>query len=113
MDDQNRNLILATALSFAVILVWFLLFPPPEPTEPGPAPSFPHAHGEPWRDAAGDERRRKHDDRHVQRHMGGKGGVGPGRKRSCPDGDEDGAAGGEATFAAHRQVSISKTGMAT
>ena len=31
MDDQNRNLILATALSFAVILVWFLLFPPPEP----------------------------------------------------------------------------------
>ncbi|WP_111430499.1 membrane protein insertase YidC [Rhodobacteraceae bacterium DSL-40] len=34
MDDQNRNLILATALSFAVILVWFLLFPPPEPTTP-------------------------------------------------------------------------------
>jgi YidC/Oxa1 family membrane protein insertase len=32
MDDQNRNLILATALSFLVILVWFLLFPPPEPT---------------------------------------------------------------------------------
>jgi len=31
MDDQNRNLILATALSFVVILVWFLLFPPPEP----------------------------------------------------------------------------------
>lgn len=31
MDDQNKNLILATALSFAVILVWFLLFPPPEP----------------------------------------------------------------------------------
>jgi len=31
MDDQNRNLILATALSFLVILVWFLLFPPPEP----------------------------------------------------------------------------------
>ncbi len=35
MDDQNRNLILATALSMLVILVWFLLFPPPE--EP-PAP---------------------------------------------------------------------------
>ncbi len=36
MDDQNRNLILATALSFLVILVWFLVFPPPEPpaTEP-------------------------------------------------------------------------------
>ena len=30
MDDQNRNLILATALSFAVIMVWFLVFPPPE-----------------------------------------------------------------------------------
>lgn len=30
MDEQNKNLILATALSFAVILVWFLLFPPPE-----------------------------------------------------------------------------------
>jgi YidC/Oxa1 family membrane protein insertase len=35
MEDQNRNLILATALSFLVILVWFLLFPPPEPvTDP-------------------------------------------------------------------------------
>jgi YidC/Oxa1 family membrane protein insertase len=33
MDDQNRNLILATGLSFVVILVWFLLFPPPEPVE--------------------------------------------------------------------------------
>ncbi len=31
MDDQNRNLILATALSFLVILVWFFLFPPEEP----------------------------------------------------------------------------------
>ncbi len=28
MDNQNRNLVLATALSFLVILVWFLLFPP-------------------------------------------------------------------------------------
>ncbi|MEM6589685.1 MAG: membrane protein insertase YidC [Pseudomonadota bacterium] len=33
MDDQNKNLILATALSFLVILVWFLLFPPPEATD--------------------------------------------------------------------------------
>ncbi len=33
MDDQNKNLILATALSFLVILIWFLLFPPPEVTE--------------------------------------------------------------------------------
>lgn len=32
MDENNKNLILATALSFAVILVWFLLFPPPEDT---------------------------------------------------------------------------------
>tara|TARA_R110002049_G_scaffold23781_3_gene84414 strand:- start:14373 stop:16256 length:1884 start_codon:yes stop_codon:yes gene_type:complete len=30
MDQQNKNLILATALSFVVILVWFVLFPPPE-----------------------------------------------------------------------------------
>lgn len=37
MDDQNKNLILATALSFVVILVWFVLFPPPEP-EPAPEP---------------------------------------------------------------------------
>lgn len=36
MDDQNKNLIIATALSFVVILVWFLLFPPPEPA-PQPA----------------------------------------------------------------------------
>ncbi|MCR9127707.1 MAG: membrane protein insertase YidC [Rhodobacteraceae bacterium] len=34
MDDQNKNLILATALSFIVILVWFVLFPPPEPEIP-------------------------------------------------------------------------------
>ena len=32
MQDQNKNLILATALSFLVILVWFVLFPPPDPT---------------------------------------------------------------------------------
>ena len=31
MDDQNKNLILATALSFMVILVWFVVFPPPAP----------------------------------------------------------------------------------
>ena len=36
MDDQNKNLILATALSFLVILVWFLLFPPQEPPVPLP-----------------------------------------------------------------------------
>ncbi len=37
MDDQNRNLILATALSFLVILAWFLLFPPPPPEPVAPA----------------------------------------------------------------------------
>ena len=36
MDDQNKNLILATGLSFLVILVWFLLFPPPEPAPVDP-----------------------------------------------------------------------------
>ncbi|WP_019953348.1 membrane protein insertase YidC [Yoonia vestfoldensis] len=30
MNDQNRNLILATLLSFAVIMTWTLLFPPEE-----------------------------------------------------------------------------------
>ncbi len=33
MDDQNKNLILATVLSFVVILVWFFMFPPPEQVE--------------------------------------------------------------------------------
>jgi YidC/Oxa1 family membrane protein insertase len=33
MDDQNRNLILATVLSMVVILVWFVMFPPPEVSE--------------------------------------------------------------------------------
>ena len=36
MDDQNKNLILATVLSFIVIITWFVLFPPPEvePADP-------------------------------------------------------------------------------
>ncbi|MFD2738049.1 membrane protein insertase YidC [Sulfitobacter aestuarii] len=34
MDQQNKNLILATVLSFLVILVWFVVFPPPEPEAP-------------------------------------------------------------------------------
>lgn len=38
MDDQNKNLILATALSFIVILVWFVVFPPPEPVSEDLAP---------------------------------------------------------------------------
>ncbi|MDA7423106.1 membrane protein insertase YidC [Thalassococcus lentus] len=43
MDDQNKNLLLATALSFAVILVWFLLFPPPEPEAIDPNAEVPVA----------------------------------------------------------------------
>lgn len=41
MDEQNpnKNLLLATGLSFVVILVWFVLFPPPEaPPEAETAP---------------------------------------------------------------------------
>ena len=30
-QDDNKNLILATALSFLVILIWFVIFPPEEP----------------------------------------------------------------------------------
>ena len=45
MDEQNRNLILATALSLLVILVWFVLFPPPEPENLAQTPP-PAAAGE-------------------------------------------------------------------
>lgn len=38
MDEQNKNLLLATGLSALVILAWFLLFPPPEPVEDPNAP---------------------------------------------------------------------------
>ncbi|WP_238365006.1 membrane protein insertase YidC [Mesobacterium pallidum] len=31
MDDQNKNLILATVLSMVVLIGWFVMFPPPEP----------------------------------------------------------------------------------
>ncbi|MBC7165086.1 MAG: membrane protein insertase YidC [Roseovarius sp.] len=36
MDQQNKNLIIATALSFLVIVLWFVLFPPPEPAPTDP-----------------------------------------------------------------------------
>ncbi|MEM7441397.1 MAG: membrane protein insertase YidC [Pseudomonadota bacterium] len=36
MDEQTRNLLMASGLSFLVILVWFALFPPPVPEEPLP-----------------------------------------------------------------------------
>ena len=34
MDDQNKNLILATVLSFVVILLWYTVFAPPVPVAP-------------------------------------------------------------------------------
>ncbi|MEM8592363.1 MAG: membrane protein insertase YidC [Pseudomonadota bacterium] len=41
MDEQNKNLLMATGLSFFVLLVWMLFFAP-EPPEPGPtAPETP------------------------------------------------------------------------
>ncbi|MDO5756684.1 MAG: membrane protein insertase YidC [Rhodobacterales bacterium] len=40
MDDQNKNLIFATALSFIVIMLWFVLFPAPDtPPEDVSAPA--------------------------------------------------------------------------
>ena len=39
MDDNNKNLILATVLSMLVLLVWFVLFPPEEPGLPLPDPA--------------------------------------------------------------------------
>jgi YidC/Oxa1 family membrane protein insertase len=33
MDEQNKNLLLATVLSLVVVVLWFVLFPPPEPEE--------------------------------------------------------------------------------
>ena len=38
MDDQNKNLILATALSALVIIGWMVFFPPPEPVVDPNAP---------------------------------------------------------------------------
>ncbi|CTQ50015.1 membrane protein insertase YidC [Jannaschia donghaensis] len=38
MDDQNKNLILATVLSAAVLLIWFLVFPP-DAQVPGDTPT--------------------------------------------------------------------------
>ncbi len=38
-NDNTRNLILATALSFLVILVWMFFFPPPDPPAALPTPA--------------------------------------------------------------------------
>jgi len=46
MDDQNKNLILATVLSFLVILAWFFLFPPEEPTIQPVLPELSQGTGE-------------------------------------------------------------------
>jgi YidC/Oxa1 family membrane protein insertase len=39
MDDQNKNLILATVLSFLVILLWYTLLAPPQPAIDPNAPA--------------------------------------------------------------------------
>ena len=39
MDDQNKNLILATVLSFLVIVVWYTVFAPSVPPAPPTAPA--------------------------------------------------------------------------
>ncbi|MCL7465158.1 membrane protein insertase YidC [Phaeovulum sp. NW3] len=39
MEDQNKNLILATVLSFVVILVWYTFFAPPEPVPQSDQPA--------------------------------------------------------------------------
>lgn len=47
MDENNRNLILASALSFVVILAWFFFFPPEQPPVQEPAPVADATQGTP------------------------------------------------------------------
>jgi YidC/Oxa1 family membrane protein insertase len=54
MDDQNKNLILATVLSMMVVLVWMVFFPPPEPPVPE-APAAVTQTAEPANPAVADE----------------------------------------------------------
>ncbi len=39
MDDQNKNIILASVLSFLVLMIWFVLFPPEPPVQSDTAPA--------------------------------------------------------------------------
>ncbi|MFQ6553431.1 membrane protein insertase YidC [Aestuariibius insulae] len=39
MDDQNKNIILASVLSFLVLMVWFVLFPPEPPVQSDTPPA--------------------------------------------------------------------------
>ena len=98
MDDQSRNLILATALSFLVILGWFVLgpilfpnaFPPPVEETAGTGPEAP---AEPQTGAVAPPRRRDAGDRARaggRRARDPRGGAGP-----DPAGaDQDRPAGG-------------------
>ncbi|HQU68982.1 MAG TPA: membrane protein insertase YidC [Albidovulum sp.] len=52
MDDQNKNLILATVLSFLVILVWVTLFPPQQPVPQATTPAATSQTATPAGDAA-------------------------------------------------------------
>ncbi len=52
MDEQNRNLILATVLSTAVIFAWFILFPPESTTPPPRTATSEAAPGEAPADGA-------------------------------------------------------------
>ena len=54
MDDQNKNLILATVLSMMVVLVWMVFFPPPEVAPQAEAPAVTQA-AEPANPVAGED----------------------------------------------------------
>ena len=42
MENQNKNLLIATVLSFVVITAWMFLFPPAEPEAVGQLPLGHH-----------------------------------------------------------------------
>ena len=53
MDEQNKNLILATGLSMLVILAWFYFFPPEEPVQQAQDATSQSADGVPTATAEG------------------------------------------------------------